>query len=395
MEKIQTIIVGAGPAGITAAISAARKGEAVLICEKLPQAGKKLLISGNGRCNLSNESLSEGFYKQSARELVKSVFLKFGKKEIADFFNELGLKMHSKDNRIFPVTNQAASVLKVLEMELKRLEIPLQSGFEVAGILETKDGFAVISKDKRKLQCQKLIIACGGKSYPALGSDGSAYRLARQFAHKITEPVPTAVPVVVKDRLCHLLQGVRITALCKAIISGKEMPQAQGELLFTKYGLSGTAILDMSEDISVAINRQGNEDVVISIDTVPFLNKNELKDELAGRIKKGILAQDLLVGILPNKFNAALKDLVVNKKIDDIIRSLKDLRFKVSGTRGWNEAEFTDGGISADSLKEGTLESKLKKGLYFAGEAIDVGGKRGGYHLAWAWASGFVAGLTA
>ncbi len=394
MEKIQTIIIGAGPAGITAAISAARKGETVLICEKLPQIGKKLLISGNGRCNLSNEFLSESFYKQSARELVKSVFSKFGKKEIAGFFDELGLKMYSKDNRIFPVTNQAASVLKALEMELARLKISLELQFEVAGIVDTKDGFTIISKDKRKLQCQKLIIACGGKSYPALGSDGSAYQLARQFGHKITEPVPVAVPVVVKSPLCHLLQGVRISALCKAIVSGKETSQAQGELLFTKYGLSGTAVFDISEDISIAINRYNNNNVFILIDLVPFMKKDELKEELSARLKKGISAQELLIGILPNKFGAALKDLVANKKIDDIINSLKELRLGVCGTRGWNEAEFTDGGISADGIKKGTLESNLKEGLYFAGEAIDTGGKRGGYHLAWAWASGFTAGRT-
>jgi predicted Rossmann fold flavoprotein len=392
MKRISTLIIGGGAAGIVAAISARRKGDTVLICEK--RLGKKILISGNGRCNLLNDDVSEGKYKNYAGKLVKSVFSKFGKDDIVSFFNKLGLEMYSKDSRVFPITNQASSVLRVLEMELARLTIPLELGFNAVGVSDSKYGFVVRSEAGAAIECQKVVIAGGGKSYPALGSDGSAYLLAGQSGHRIIEPAPSAVPLVIKDRLCHLLQGQRIFADAKSVIDGKVTSEASGEVLFTKYGLSGTSILDISEDISVAVNRHDKKDVFVSIDMVPFLNKEELRRELTKRVQGKVSPEDFFVGILPNKFGPALKDLVPGRRIDSMIEGLKDRRFKILGTRGWNEAEFTSGGVDAREVKEDTLESKLKKGLYFAGEVLDVGGERGGYHLAWAWASGFTAGLT-
>jgi predicted Rossmann fold flavoprotein len=394
MKRISTLIIGGGAAGIVAAISARRKGDTVLICEKMPRLGKKILISGNGRCNLLNDDVSEGKYKNYAGKLVKSVFSKFGKDDIVSFFNKLGLEMYSKDSRVFPITNQASSVLRVLEMELARLTIPLELGFNAVGVSDSKYGFVVRSEAGAAIECQKVVIAGGGKSYPALGSDGSAYLLAGQSGHRIIEPAPSAVPLVIKDRLCHLLQGQRIFADAKSVIDGKVTSEASGEVLFTKYGLSGTSILDISEDISVAVNRHDKKDVFVSIDMVPFLNKEELRRELTKRVQGKVSPEDFFVGILPNKFGPALKDLVPGRRIDSMIEGLKDRRFKILGTRGWNEAEFTSGGVDAREVKEDTLESKLKKGLYFAGEVLDVGGERGGYHLAWAWASGFTAGLT-
>jgi len=394
MRKIGTVIIGGGAAGIVAAISAKRKGDSVLICERLPQLGKKILASGNGRCNLLNEDMSETYYKDSAQKLVKSVFSKFSKNDIFDFFNKLGLEMYSKDGRIFPITNQASSVLKVLEMELKRLAVPSELGFEAAHISDSKDGFAVRSKKGLAIKCEKVIIAGGGKSYPALGSDGSSYLLASELGHTIIEPVPSAVPFVVKDSLCRILQGQKIFAGVKSVIDGKITSEVSGELLFTKYGLSGTSILDISEHISVALNRHKKKDVFVLIDMVPFFSKEELGKELAKRMERKILQEDFFAGILPNKFGIALKDLADRREIGGMVEGLKDRRFRVIGTRGWNEAEFTSGGVNVSAVKEHTLESKFKKGIYFAGEVLDVGGKRGGYHLAWAWASGFAAGLT-
>jgi len=394
MKKTQTIVIGGGASGITAAISAARKGTPVLICEKMPQLGKKILISGNGRCNILNEDMSEVHYKDHARQMVRAVFSKFGKDAMLDFFNELGLEMFSKDGRIFPITNQASSVLRVLEIELGRLGVLLELGFEVAAVEDSGGGFVVRSKKGDLLECRKVIIAGGGKSYPALGSDGSAYHIAGQFGHKIIKPVPSAVPIVVKDQLCHLLQGQKIFASAKSVIDKRITAETSGELLFTKYGLSGTSILDISEDLSVALNRHNKEDVYVSIDMLPFMSVEELGRELEKRAEKKLPAEDFFSGILPNKFGPALKQLALSKNKDDIIKGLKDRRFKVAGTKGWNEAEFTSGGISLNEVKEDTLESKLKKGVYFAGEALNVGGKRGGYHLAWAWASGLLAGMT-
>lgn len=394
MNKFSIAVIGGGAAGITAAISAKRKGSSVVVCEKMPQLGKKILISGNGRCNLFNEDLSFLYYNPAAKGLVKSIFSRFGKADITDFFNALGLEVYSKDSRVFPVTNQASSVLKVLEMELKRASIPIYLDFEVVAVSGSKGDFRVKSKNGATVECDNIVLTGGGKTYPALGSDGKAYELARQLGHSVVPPVPSAVPITLKDPLCHLLQGQKIFADAKAIINGKVKDGSPGDVLFTKYGLSGTSILDISEEMSIAINRNHIHDVVISLDMVPFMSSEELKKELARRTQSGFSEEDFFTGILPNKFNAAFRDLLKKHDSNQVVNLLKDRRFKVTGTRGWNEAEFTNGGIETGEIKERTLESKLKDGLYFAGEILDVGGKRGGYHLAWAWASGFIAGLA-
>ncbi len=394
MQKYSVAIAGAGASGIMAAVSARRRGVSVVICERLPVIGKKLLASGNGRCNLLNDRLDESFYNTDSRNLVRNIFAEFGKDDIKGFFSGLGLELYSDNGRIFPATNQSASVLKILELELKKLAVPVELNFEVTGITRSAEGYVVTSASGKKISAGSVILAGGGKSYPALGSNGSVYKLAELFGHKIIQPVPVAVPLVVKDPIFHFLQGQRIAVSVRAIIDGREANTASGELLFTKYGLSGTAILDISEPISIALNRYGKKDACIRIDLVPFMGEEMLKGKLAQRIHDGILPEDLLAGLLPNKFGASLRNILKSKDAVRIASLLKNLEVKITGTRGWNEAEFTAGGIDTRDVNESTLESKLAKGLYFAGEALNVNGKRGGYNLAWAWASGFVAGKT-
>lgn len=392
MERFNIAVIGGGAAGIVAAISAARKGASVVICERMPKLGKKVLVSGGGRCNLTNRALDVSRYNTAGRSLAASVFSRFGNDDILAFFKEIGLEVYAEEDRIFPVTDQASSVVKVLEMDLKRLSVPVEFGFEAARI-DGGDGFVVTSKTGKKIKSDKLIIAGGGKSYPALGSDGSCYGLTERFGHRIVEPVPVCVPLTVKDGLCHHLQGQKIQASATSLVGGKAAAEASGELLFTKYGLSGTAILDISESISIAFHRE-KKDVSVSIDMVPFMDKEKLKAELERRVGRKVPAEDLLAGILPNKFGHLLKDALNAPDLGKAVAALKDRRFKVLGTRGWNEAEFTAGGVDTAEVKEGTLGSKREKGLYFAGEVIDVHGARGGYNLAWAWASGYVAGLA-
>ncbi|MFA5388374.1 MAG: NAD(P)/FAD-dependent oxidoreductase [Candidatus Omnitrophota bacterium] len=396
MRKFDTIVIGGGASGIIAAISARRNGRNVMICERMNRLGKKILVSGGGRCNISNADLSEARYNTGARELVKNVFSRFGKEDIEKFFNEIGLRVYPEGDRLFPVTNQAASVLKVLEEELKRLKIPVESGFNAAGIAARPDGKGYLVKfgSGDVISADSVIITGGGRSYPSLGSDGSCYGLARSLGHKIIEPVPSAVPLLSKDRFCHFLQGQRIQCSAKSVIEGKIKKEAKGELLFTKYGLSGTAILDISEDISIALNRLGDKAAAVLIDMVPFMSAVEIEKEIEKRIQKGIAPEDLMTGLLPNKFSLVFRDLFKGLNAGEITGLLKNKRFDIIGTRGWNEAEFTAGGVDTRDVREDTLESKLKKGVYFAGEILDVNAGRGGYNLAWAWASGYIAGLT-
>lgn len=393
MRKFKTAVIGAGAAGIAAAISAKRRGEPVVIYDRMPKIGKKILASGNGRCNLSNEMLDESFYNQSARSLVRSIFDKFGKERIIEFFKDLGLETYSEYGRIFPRTNQSSSVLKVLEMELARLSVPIELNYEVNRITHSSEAFTIGFKNGKTIECEKLIVASGGRSYPALGSDGSCYKLAANLGHKIVDPVPAAVPVVIKDRLCHLLQGQKIASTVKVIVDQKPVCESSGDLLFTNYGLSGTAILDVSEEISIAINRKKKSDVMISVDMVPFMDKNALISELSRRMKNNWKTQDLLAGILPNKFHFVIEGSLTGRDAQMVADSVKNRLFKVVETKRWNEADFTSGGVDTNFVVAGTLESTVIKRLYFAGEILDVCGRRGGYNLAWAWASGFVAGL--
>jgi len=394
MQKFNTLIIGGGAAGIAAAISAGRRSKSVVICDRMARIGKKILASGNGRCNILNERLDESFYNLSARGLVRSVFEKFGKDQILSFFKELGLETYSEEGRIFPRTNQSSSVMKVLEMELARLSVPIELNFEVKSISRSQESFLITSKGGKSIECEKLIVAAGGRSYPALGSDGSCYKMIENLGHRIVEPVPAAVPIVLKERLCHLLQGQKITASVKAIINQKTVCESRGDLLFTNYGLSGTAILDISEEISIAINRQKIKDVLVSVDMVPFMDRDALKSEISRRIKNLWKAEDLLAGILPNKFHFAFEGKEAGHDAQMITNAVKSRVFKVVETKRWNEADFTAGGIDTKYVKPGILESTVVKGLYFAGEILDVCGKRGGYNLAWAWSSGFVAGQT-
>ena len=330
MNKYNTIVIGGGAAGICAAISAARSGHSVVVCEKMPQLGKKILASGNGRCNLLNDNFDETFYNPAAVELVKSILSKFGKTEILALFHELGLETWSQDGRIFPVTNQAASVLKVLGMELRRLAVPVEYDFDCSAISFNGRNIVVSAKNGKKLTCQKLIITGGGKTYPVLGSNGSTFEMSQRLGHSIIEPVPGVVPLVVQDAMCHYLQGQRITAAVCSIIDGNKLAPVKGELLFTKYGLSGTCVLDVSDEISIAINRYHKKDVFIAVDMMPFLDKKQLQEKLNQRISQKIVPEEMLAGILPNKLCVSLKGLFENGDIDSAVAKLKDIRFRVS-----------------------------------------------------------------
>ncbi len=398
-------VIGAGAAGLVAAISAARRGASVSVLERLPWIGKKLLATGGGRCNLLNEHLTDAAFNGTDPSLVPSILKRFGGPEIRGFFEGLGLRLQTDETgRVYPATNQAASVLKVLELETARLGIDIETRFEVDRIESAAGGFRIGSADGRKAEARRVVLAGGGRSYPALGSNGSCYDLAASFGHRIVKPVPSAVPLLVKVLMCHFLQGQRMRVRIESRVGGETRQRAEGELLFAQYGLSGTAVLDVSESLSIALNREGRRDTSVVVDFFPFLSEKEAAAELARRFEAGWAPKDLVSGLLPEKFSLFLPQLLEEvgdgrgKRVDaDSARRLAALlkarEFQVHGTRGWNEAEFTSGGVDAREVRPGTLESKLRPGLYLAGEVLDVQGGRGGFNLGWAWASGFVAGL--
>jgi predicted Rossmann fold flavoprotein len=405
-DSVEVAVIGAGAAGLAAAISAGRRGASVAVLERLSRPGKKLLATGGGRCNLLNDALSADAFTSTDRALVGSVLTRSGPGAIRAFFEGLGLRLQSDDaGRVYPVTNQAASVLKVLEREVRRLGIELETDFEVGRIEPAAGRFRVRTADGRRVEARSVILTGGGKSYPALGANGSGHGLAASFGHRVVAPVPSAVPLVVKVRMGHYLQGQRMRVRVESRIGGRAAQRAEGELLFTPYGLSGTAILDVSESVSVALNRDGRRDVSVVVDFLPFMTAEEAAAEISRRLIAGWAPGDLMSGLLPEKFGLFLPQIFresdlapgpgnAARSASCLAAALKAREYRISGTRGWNEAEFTSGGVDAREVVRGTLESKLRPGLYLAGEVLDVQGGRGGYNLAWAWASGLVAGLV-
>ena len=397
MPRIRDVVViGAGAAGLAAAIGAARKGASVVAAERLPKPGKKILVTGGGRCNLSHEKIAAADFTSTDPALVASVLSRVGPDDILKFFHELGLSTVSDGGRVYPAAGQAASVLKVLLMEAERRGVAQELEFEATAVDSRTGGFTVTSRDGRTIEARRVVLAGGGRSYPALGANGSGYELARKWGHRIILPVPSAVPLLVKDPLCHFLQGQRIRARAAALLGGKTVREADGDLLFTAYGLSGTAVLDVSECLSIALHRDGRSDAALSADLVPFMTVDQLAAEIRRRLQAGWAESDLLSGILPEKFAVLARARPGAEGRPDTAAALaavlKNKRFAVHGTRGWNEAEFTSGGVDAREVEPGTLESKRCRGLHLAGEVLDVQGPRGGYNLAWAWASGLIAG---
>ena len=395
MLSYDVVIIGGGGAGMAAAISAARGGSQVLICEKMQKLGKKVRISGNGRCNLTNDKLDASFFNPDAKAVVESVFAQFGRLDILKFFKELGLRVYSdKEGRVFPITNQAASVLDALELELSRLGVEFKCGSPVLAIKKTKEGF-LLDLPSGSIGAQRVVLAAGGKSYPIYGTDGSAYALATAFGHTLTETVPITVPLTSDDPWCKELSGQKILASVRYEIDGVTGPAVEHDLLFTDYGLSGLAVFDSSDQIAIALHRSLDKNAMLLVDLLPFIHENELQKELARRLRRNFPSDKLLMGLLPPKFSRVLEETLNTRNPITIASCVKNRRFRITGTRGWPEAEFTAGGIKLAEIDPKTLESKKCPGLFLAGEILDVNGRRGGFNLAWAWSSGHVAGQSA
>ena len=393
--KTNVLVIGAGASGIAAAIAAARRGAQVRIVERLNACAKKLLASGGGKCNLFNRHWEEKYFNRAARALVRSVFAQGASRLVPEFFTGLGLQVYADADRFFPRSNQAATVVKLLEFELQRLEIPVAYGCQVMSVNPVAGGFKVSGPPGQSFVADRLVLAAGGASYPALGSNGSGFELAQRLGHTIIAPVPAAVPLAAKDKLCHLLQGQKIAVSLRALRKQTVIAEADGELLFTQYGLSGTAALDVSREISVAINREGAGDIIVSADCVPWMSAQELAGELQRKIDAGFRPDELLVGILPNKAARAFAPGTLDFSAGSLAQALKNRMFAVHATRGWNEAEFTAGGVDTAEVDPVTLGSRRRPGVYLCGEVLDVDGCRGGHNLAWAWASGLLAGDSA
>ena len=392
---MKVIVIGAGAAGLTAAITAARSGASVTIIEHENKPGKKILVTGNGKCNMTNTNLDSSKYHGNS-EFAQKVIEKFDWKDTINLFTDMGLSLKDKSGYIYPMSEQASSVINTLRDTAINLGVSIKTNNEVSKIERNDKSFLV--HIGIVLQCDKLIISTGGKSFPKTGSRGDGYEWARSFGHRIISPKPALTAIVCEKDCLLKASGVRITGnICITDKNETPLENDFGELQITDYGISGIPVFNISH--------LADADSKLIIDFMPDTEYDTCKVIIEDILKKRnfMAVSSALNGYFNDKFIIALleradisksilaKD-ISNEQITNLISLIKKYTLKVKSVRGFDFAQVTKGGIDADEICPDTMESKIIKNLYFAGEIIDVDGICGGYNLQFAWASGVIAG---
>ena len=412
---MNVIIIGGGPAGMIAGISAARNGDKVTIIEKMNSCGKKLLITGKGRCNITNSTDMNGFIENTPcnGRFLYSALNNFDNNDIIELLASGGVQTkEERGGRIFPVSDKAQDVLNALLKILKDLNAQILTNREVKKII-VNEGIVkgVELNTQEKLNADKVILATGGKSYPVTGSTGDGYKLAKDLGHTITDIKPSLIPLISKNEECGKLQGLSLRNVeVKLKNNDKIIYQDFGEMLFTHYGVSGPVILSSSAHLIRYKNvdellKNGN--IKLEIDLKPALSEEKLDLRILRDFEevKNKEFKNSLDKLLPQKLiPVVIEKTKINpyKRVNEItkeermaiVKILKCFEITISGLRPIEEAIITSGGISTKEINPKTMESKIVKGLYFAGEIIDVDSYTGGFNLQIAWSTGYVAGLT-
>ena len=407
MEKYDLIVVGGGPAGMVAAARAAECGKSVLLLEKMRNTGRKLLITGKGRCNITNSAPISEFITHvfPNGRFLKKVFNQYYSKDILAILGRYKVDVTlERGGRYFPTSQKAKDILDALLNWCRDTKVEIRCGQKVEEIISEEDVVRGVISNGKKILADKVILATGGMSYPATGSTGDGYALAKSLGHTISKPIPALVPLETEGDLAQQLQGLNLRN-SKAVIwsNGKKMSEAFGEMLFTHFGLSGPIILTLSR-IAVTELQQNNQ-VEITIDLKPALDEQKLdlrlqrdlnehgKKKLVNTFKQWLPSKLIPVVLDYLKIDGDKECHQVSAKERKQIRYLmKNLPFKVSNYRSFKEAIITAGGVPTNEITAKNMESKLIKGLHFAGEVIDLDAETGGYNLQIAYSTGWVAG---
>ena len=395
-------VIGGGAAGMAAALAAAENKEVqVVLMERQTRVGRKLLSTGNGRCNLTNLHAEEGGYHGNSPAFAGYALSQFPPEAALKWFAGLGLLTVAEESgRVYPYSDQANSVVDVLRFGLEQPNIRVKLGFEVEKVKKTPNGFRVEAKGE-SVECEKLIVACGGLAGTKLGGSMSGYKLLRSLGHTCTKLRPTLVQIKSDWIGCPSLKGVRTNCRAEILRNGDVTAQSTGQLQFTEYGLSGPVIFEISRDVC-----QGGGDWTCRLDFLPEVSANDLRDELTRRRKTNLPVSELLTGILHNRLGRVLTQsagLTLNAFVRDLsdweigqaVSAVKALEVSLTEPMGMDSAQVTAGGIVTAEFDEKTMESRLVPGLYACGEVLDIDGDCGGYNLQWAWSSGRLAGLCA
>ncbi len=416
MSKV--LIVGGGAAGMMAAVTAARQGDEVSLFEKNEKLGKKLFITGKGRCNITNAADIEAFFRamNSNPKFMYSGFYSFTNDQVIQFFEDLGVQTKiERGDRVFPVSDHSSDVINALSREMKRLGVQIYLHSEVRELLieemSDADGTemtvsGVVLASGKKIRGDSVIVTTGGASYPSTGSTGDGYRFAKACGHKVTDLLPALVPMEVKEWYAGELMGLSLRNIEIKITDGKKkLYEEFGEMLFTHYGVTGPVILSAS---SVVGKRLKQKELTLHIDLKPALAEEQLDKRVLRDFESNHNRQfkNAVDGLFPAKLKPVMVELSgipEEKKVNEItkeerlkfVRLIKDFTMTLTSLRGYNEAIITKGGVSVKEIDPGTMESKLVHRLYFAGEVLDLDAMTGGFNLQIAWSTGYLAGLNA
>lgn len=418
---MKVVVIGGGPAGMMSAIMAKEAGNEVILIEKMKSLGRKLLITGKGRCNITSSLPMEEFIKNTPGngKFLYSVFNNFSNKDIIKFLNKEGLEVkEERGNRIFPVTDKSQDVLDCFIKKLKKDKVEIHYNEKVEEILyDKKEDEKIVTgvrTSKGEIKADKVILATGGKSYPLTGSTGDGYCLAQKLGHTITNLKPSLVPIEIFEKsICKNLQGLSLRNVSIKIVDNenkKEIYSDFGEMLFTHFGVSGPIILSSSAHLVRYKNideKFKNKNIKIIVDFKPALSEEKLEARILRDFKefKNKQFKNSLDKLLPQKLIPViikLSNINENKKVNEITKEerkqlvilLKNFTLTLEKLRPIEEAIITSGGINIKEINPKTMESKLVKNLYFAGEIIDVDSYTGGFNLQIAYSTGYVAGLS-
>lgn len=391
---MRTAIIGGGASGLAAAIAAAESGNAITVFEKNDRVGRKILSTGNGRCNMTNINACERNYHGKYPEFVKGAINRFWVTETLDFFKELGVWHKIEENgRVYPYSEQASAVLDVLRMKTEALGVEVKTGAEVKSVRKNKSEFEIELYSGDKFTADAVVVATGGKAAPNLGSTGIGYDILKSFGHKIVPQRPSLVQIKTETDVVKKLKGIKIQG---SVTIGDNTET--GEILFTEYGLSGPPIF------SISANLEGQK--YLYLDIIPEYSAKQLVQMLTERVCNApkLTLENFFAGALNKRVGQALlKYLKIEplsrysvtlseSDIEKLAQTMKKWRFKIEGTMSWNNAQTTKGGADTSEFNPNTMESRLVKGLYAAGEVLDIDGDCGGYNLQWAWSSGVLCG---
>ena len=403
----KTAVIGGGAAGMMAAVFAARGGNEVHLYEKNEKLGKKLFITGKGRCNLTNSCDEESFFQSVVTnpKFLYSAFYGYTNQDTIAFFESLGLKVkEERGGRIFPVSDHSSDVIRVMEKRLRELDVKIHLNSQVQEILtgeaetEGRKVQGAILENGARIEADRVIVATGGYSYQATGSTGDGYRFARETGHEVTELLPALVPIETKESYITKMQGLSLKNVEITIKDGKRtLYNNFGELLFTHFGMSGPLALSASSYIGKRLKKgplQG------ALDLKPALSREQLDKRLLREFQEAPNKQfkNVVTGWFPAKLYPVMMELggiLPEKKVHEItkeerggfLEKVKNFPFTITGLRDFNEAIITQGGIKVKEINPKTMESKKVKGLYFVGEVLDVDGLTGGFNLQIAWST--------